>query len=215
MQKCCRAAIPRDLDRIWRWAGRDIREFNQEVLLLGWNNPMHQYRWLFPSGWKAAPHTRTRGTWWTKATPVSTGHSCGQGQPHAGLWQQQHGQQVNTGIVSPLTSALRKLRPKSCVQFWCPQHKALTYWSESTGLPAWSGARRVHTGRKRSEWHKLWSPYIQLERSKTCFVDLGFSFCSFGWFFYHEGVQTLELLPRAAQEFPSLETLKLGWRGAE
>lgn len=54
-----------------------------------------------------------------------------------------------------------------------------------------------------------------LREAEHVLVDFGFVFCSFGWFFYHEGVQTLELLPRAAQESPSLETLKLGWRGAE
>lgn len=54
-----------------------------------------------------------------------------------------------------------------------------------------------------------------LIEAKHVLVDLGFGFRLFGWFFYSEGVQTLELLRRAAQESPSSETLNLGWRRPE
>lgn len=48
-----------------------------------------------------------------------------------------------------------------------------------------------------------------LREANHVLVDLGFGFHLFGWFSYHEDVQTKELLPRAARESLSLETLKL------
>jgi len=55
------AAVWRDMDRLEKWADRNLTKFSKEkceVLPLGRNNPMHQDRLGLPS-WKAAWQKRT------------------------------------------------------------------------------------------------------------------------------------------------------------
>ncbi|KAK4817459.1 hypothetical protein QYF61_015614 [Mycteria americana] len=60
-------AVQRDLDKLEKWAERNIVQFNNEkgkVLHLGKNNLRHWYMLGLPS-WKAASQKRTWACWWT------------------------------------------------------------------------------------------------------------------------------------------------------
>lgn len=85
---------------------------------------------------------------------------------------EERSQQVKAAIFLLSTQHLTSLHPKSCVQFWYPQYKALTFRSKSSALPrlgvgtchrrrdqknaGWKGDfSEVNSGGMRSERHKL------------------------------------------------------------
>ena len=58
------AVIQRDLDRLEKWADRNLMKYSKgknKVLHLCRNNPMHQYR--LQTGWKTALLKRTWRSW--------------------------------------------------------------------------------------------------------------------------------------------------------
>ncbi|KAK4806711.1 hypothetical protein QYF61_027712 [Mycteria americana] len=63
------AAIQRDLNRLEKWADRNLMQFSKgkrKVLPLTRNNPMHQDK-LGPTDWTAAWQKRPWGSWWTQS----------------------------------------------------------------------------------------------------------------------------------------------------
>jgi len=61
------AAIQRDLDKLKKWADRNLLKFNEskcKILHQDWNNPMQQYR-PWHTVYEEALQQRTWSSWWT------------------------------------------------------------------------------------------------------------------------------------------------------
>lgn len=68
-----RATVQRDLERLEKWAERNLKKFNgkRTALPLGWSHPLQQNR-LETTGKQAALQERTRKPGWTSNLAVSS-----------------------------------------------------------------------------------------------------------------------------------------------
>ncbi|KAK4811158.1 hypothetical protein QYF61_019789 [Mycteria americana] len=115
-----RAAIQRDLDRLEKWADRNLMKFNKgkcQVLPLGKNNPMHQYM---------LGATQLESSFAEKDLGGLGGHQVEHEPAMCHCSREGSRRSVasrSREMILPLYSALVRPHLESCVQFWAPQYR--------------------------------------------------------------------------------------------
>ena len=121
-----RAAIQRDLNRLEKWADRNLMKLNKEkhkVLHLGRNNPMHQCV-LWATQLENSFAEKDLGVLVDTRLNMSQQCALAAKEPNGTLCciRQSIASRLRE-VILPLYSALVKPHLEYCVQFWVPQYK--------------------------------------------------------------------------------------------
>ncbi|GAB0209022.1 mitochondrial enolase superfamily member 1 [Grus japonensis] len=120
------AAIQRDLDRLEKWADRNLMQFNKgkcQVLHLGRNNPRHQY---MLGATQLESSFAEKDLEFVVETKLNMSQQCALTAKAAngilGCIRQSIASRLRE-VIFPLYSALVRPQLEYCVHVWAPQYK--------------------------------------------------------------------------------------------